>query len=49
MKVTDFVHRISTAERGKVQVDIAQLLSILAIINKKTHGILYAIIRILPA
>lgn len=48
MKITDFAHRLATAERGKVQVSIAQILQLLAIINKKTHGILYKVIGLLP-
>lgn len=48
MKITDFAKRI-TAKEGKLkQVNVAQILEILSVINKLTGGVLYAVIKLMP-
>lgn len=45
MRVTDFARMVCNKEGKKVQVNIAQVMEILKIINKITNGLLYKIIR----
>lgn len=47
MNINEFAALITRKEAGKKQIDIAQVKEILAIINKKTRGVLYGIIRLL--
>jgi len=45
MKINDFAVDVSYSERGKKQVNIAQIKEILKIVNSLTNGELYKIIR----
>ena len=47
MKITEFTHIVSFHEKGISQVSIAQIAEILKIINKRTGGVLYAVIKLL--
>jgi hypothetical protein len=48
MKITTFSEKVAKAEGLKQQVNIAQIKEILNIVNRKTFGILYLVIRLLP-
>lgn len=45
MNINDFALEIANRERGKKQVDLAQIKEILGIINKLTKGVFYAFIK----
>ncbi len=47
MKITSFAKKITIHEKGKKQVNIAQVMEILKVANKITKGILYAVIKAL--
>lgn len=49
MTVNKFAQKVCTGEGKLKQVNIAQTLEILKVINKLTGGVLYAIIKIIPA
>lgn len=48
MNINDFAKQVTLTEGLKKQVSIAQVKEILKIINKKTFGILYLVIRLTP-
>lgn len=48
MKVSAFARKVTLAEGKKKQISIAQVNEVLRIVNCKTKGLLYAIIRWLP-
>ena len=48
MKITEFAVILAEKEKGKKEVDIAQIMEILKKINKLTNGCLYALIGWLP-
>jgi hypothetical protein len=45
MKITTFAKRITAVEGKKTQVNIAQVLEIVKIINTMTNGLFYIVIR----
>jgi hypothetical protein len=45
MKITDFAKAVSVQEGLKKQVNIAQILEVIRVINQITSGALYKIIR----
>jgi len=45
MKITEAAKKITIHEKGKVQVDIAQVIEILAKLNKIMKGSLYPMIK----
>lgn len=45
MKITEFAEKVARREGKKKQVNIAQILEILKIVNKLTKGVLYSAIR----
>lgn len=47
MKITDFAKRVALKERGKKEVNIAQIAEILKVINTLTKGVLYAAIKLM--
>ena len=47
MKITDFAKKVTDAEGLKKEVNIAQVLEILKVINKLTFGILYLVVKLL--
>ena len=47
MKITKFAKRVTRAEKGKKQIDIAQVMELLSKINNLTGGALYAIIKLM--
>ena len=49
MSINQFAQKVCTGEGKLKQVNIAQTLEIIKVINKLTGGVLYAIIKILPA
>ena len=48
MNINEFALEVANRERGKKQVNIAQIKEILKIIDNLTKGVLYSIIRLLP-
>lgn len=47
MDLNDFAVRVSRAEAGKAEVNIAQIKEILKVVNRLTGGILYLVVRLL--
>lgn len=47
MKVTDFAKKVTEKEGLKEQVNIAQVMELLKVINTLTKGILYKVIGLL--
>ncbi len=47
MNINTFAVKVAKLEKGKKEVNIAQIKEILKIINKLTYGVLYLVIRIL--
>jgi hypothetical protein len=47
MKVTKFAKKITEKEGKKVNLPIAQVLEVLAVINRLTGGVMYGIIRLM--
>jgi len=45
MKVSDFAVRIALGEKGKKEVNIAQIKEILKVVNEELCGNLYKLIR----
>jgi len=45
MKVTDFARKVAQGEGLKVQINIAQIMEILRVINDLTVGAFYKLIR----
>lgn len=45
MKITELALKVTKCEGKKIQVNIAQVLEILRVINKITHGAFYSLIR----
>jgi hypothetical protein len=45
MRITDFAKKVTLGEGLKKQVNIAQILEILKVINKLLDGVLYMLIR----
>ena len=48
MKITDFAVKVSRLEKGKKEVNVAQIAEILKIVDGLTCGILYKVVRLLP-
>ena len=48
MKITTFSEKVAKSEGLKEQISIAQIKEVLSIVNQKTFGILYLVIRLLP-
>lgn len=47
MNITKFALKVAKLEKGKKEVNIAQISEILSVINKLLGGALYAIIKLL--
>ena len=47
MKVTTFARRVTRKEKGRRQVNIAQVLEILKVINSLTKGVFYKIVDLM--
>lgn len=47
MNLNKFAKEVTLAEKGKKEISIAQVKEVLKIINKKTNGILYAIVKLI--
>lgn len=47
MNINEFAVEVADKEKGKKQVDIAQIKEILKIINTLTRGVLYSVIRLI--
>jgi len=47
MKITDFAKKVTEGEGLKKQVNIAQTLEILKVVNKLTGGLLYIVIKLM--
>lgn len=48
MTIPDFAKKVTWHDTGGQQASIANVMQILKVINKATHGILYAVIKALP-
>ena len=47
MNINEFAKKVALQEAGKKQVNIAQIKELLKIINQKTSGILYSVIKLI--